>query len=348
MQEDPPKKRGRKPKSKEDPQDQEEVAEDALLAKKKRGRKPTGKIIDLNKVNAIGGDFASCIIAHIPLSEKDVSKITNEPALLDDGDGPDPGASTAGGVSNSIAININDDIDGTMAPVAALRSAHPDGCHPCTALEATNKELRARIKELEADLQKFALNGKHQYVCNTKLVDVSDGVARWTTKTTTHCWWCCHGFDTVPVGLPERLHDDTFFVQGCFCSFNCAHAYNLSLNDHRVWERYSLMNYMRAKMAGTEQGRPCYITPAPPRQALDVFGGPLTIDEYRDKLQKVNLEFHYLLPPMVPVIGVLEEIPRELTPASVRIHNAHSNLKLKRSKPLPSFNSNLLQLMKKT
>ena len=51
---------------------------------------------------------------------------------------------------------------------------------------------------------------------------------------------------------------------------------------------------------------------------------------------------------MIPLIGLLEIIPQELTPINLKIKNINNNLKLKRSKPLPSFNSNLLQLMKKT
>ena len=51
---------------------------------------------------------------------------------------------------------------------------------------------------------------------------------------------------------------------------------------------------------------------------------------------------------MIPLIGILEIIPNEITPNNIKIKNINNNLKLKRSKPLHSFNINLLQLMKKT
>ena len=56
-------------------------------------------------------------------------------------------------------------------------------------------------------------------------------------KTDICCWWCCHKCD-VPLSLPEKLYDDTFHVFGCFCSFNCAAAYNVNLNDYKIWEDY--------------------------------------------------------------------------------------------------------------
>lgn len=24
----------------------------------------------------------------------------------------------------------------------------------------------------------------------------------WKEKTDVKCWWCCHNFDTVPLGMP--------------------------------------------------------------------------------------------------------------------------------------------------
>jgi hypothetical protein len=87
------------------------------------------------------------------------------------------------------------------------------------------------------------------------------------------------------------------------------------------------------------------IIPAPPKQSLNMFGGPFSIEEYRNSFQKINVNFHYMLPPMIPIIGILEETPKELSQLNINLNN---NIKLKRVKPLPSFNSNLLLLMKKT
>jgi len=64
------KKRGRKPKNIDCPKD--------VKIPKKRGRKPTGKIIKLksNEISNLNND-ENCIIAHIPLNPIDVNKIKN-------------------------------------------------------------------------------------------------------------------------------------------------------------------------------------------------------------------------------------------------------------------------------
>ena len=74
----------------------------------------------------------------------------------------------------------------------------------------------------------------------------------------------------------------------------------------------------------------------------------MTIDDFRNSLNTLVQNYNYILPPMIPLIGILEIIPNEITPTNVKIKNINNNLKLKRSIPLHSFNSNLLQLMKKT
>ena len=47
-------------------------------------------------------------------------------------------------------------------------------------------------------------------------------------KTDVLCWWCCHNFDTHPIGIPMKYdeHEDVFKVIGCFCSLNCAFAHS--------------------------------------------------------------------------------------------------------------------------
>jgi hypothetical protein len=171
------------------------------------------------------------------------------------------------------------------------------------------------------------------------------------TTTTTCCWWCCHQFDSIPIGLPEKYINDTFHLYGCFCSFNCAQAYNLNTNDNKVWEIYSLLNFFKKKICdlnNIQYKNYDYICSSPPRQSLNIFGGPLTIEDFRNSLNSLTKNYNYILPPMIPLIGILEIIPNEITPNNIKIKNINNNLKLKRSKPLHSFNSNLLQLMKKT
>ena len=50
----------------------------------------------------------------------------------------------------------------------------------------------------------------------------------WPSNTSIACYWCCHKFDTAPIGIPISYQDNRFDVFGCFCSLNCACAFNCS------------------------------------------------------------------------------------------------------------------------
>ena len=46
-----------------------------------------------------------------------------------------------------------------------------------------------------------------------------------------------------------------------------------------MWERYSLLNHLYSQIYDTPD---LTVKLAPPRQSLKIFGGKLTIDEFRD------------------------------------------------------------------
>ena len=71
----------------------------------------------------------------------------------------------------------------------------------------------------------------------------------WPMSTNIYCMWCCHPFEGPPCAVPVRYVDEVFYVWGCFCSFNCAAAYNFKeYKVSEVWERYSLLNLLYKKI----------------------------------------------------------------------------------------------------
>ena len=50
---------------------------------------------------------------------------------------------------------------------------------------------------------------------------------------------------------------------------------------------------------------------APPRQSLKIFGGKLSIDEFRDCNTDYLKNYKIVLPPMVSIIPSLEEIKKD-------------------------------------
>lgn len=158
--------------------------------------------------------------------------------------------------------------------------------------------------------------------------------------TTIACYWCAHTFSTHPCIIPEIEKNGVYKVYGNFCSPECAVAYLLkeSIDPHVRWERLSLLNRIYDVDGNTK------IYPAPPRESLQLFGGPLSIESYRATIfgKKVRVDLH--MPPIVSIIGSIDTKPIDFYDTSFKnqntllpfdkIQKVEEGLRLKRSKPL--------------
>lgn len=112
-------------------------------------------------------------------------------------------------------------------------------------------------------------------------------------KTDILCWWCCYNFDTYPISYPinYNINTNTYKVIGCFCSFNCAKSYG----RYEYNNKNLLKSYYKTLL-----GMSSNIKYAPPKYVLEKFGGPITIEQYRDsfntldKIQMNILPFSYI------------------------------------------------------
>ena len=116
--------------------------------------------------------------------------------------------------------------------------------------------------------------------------------------------WCCHPFEGTPCSIPERYDGNKFSVYGNFCSFNCCAAHLFDKNDDRKWEKYSLLNLLFKKVSNNNYKK---ITIAPPRETLEIFGGHLNIEEYRESSLMGNRVFKIVHPPLVSIVPKIEE-----------------------------------------
>lgn len=132
-----------------------------------------------------------------------------------------------------------------------------------------------------------------------------DNNRKWLSKTDVHCLWCCHNFNSVPIAIPKKIVDETFHLFGYFCSFNCAASYIFGTNilASNKWEYYSLLCLLRKKITGSDKYEKIKL--APPKECLKIFGGFLSIDEYRQQLQHVD-EYTLRMPPMVSIESTIE------------------------------------------
>jgi hypothetical protein len=161
------------------------------------------------------------------------------------------------------------------------------------------------------------------------------------------CFWCCHVFSTRPVVLPIRDTGEYLQVTGNFCCPECACAYlfDMKQDSHTRWEQMALLYRVYGEAC---QGK---IHPAPSKNVLKLFGGNLSINEYRNLINshKVRIDIH--LPPMVSILATMDTKPIDFYDASLtkgvtetvkeRLQKAEEVLRLRRTKPLKAWESTL-------
>jgi hypothetical protein len=171
-------------------------------------------------------------------------------------------------------------------------------------------------------------------------------------RTETACFWCAHTFDWRPCVIPEREVAGVYNVYGNFCCPECAFAYLLqeTMDPHVRWERIALLHRIYDREG---KGR---MFPAPGREVLKLFGGPLTIESYRATMRagKVRIDVH--MPPMVSILGSIDTKPIDFFDSSLKntlvgslqqekTQKAEEGLRLKRTKPLKDRESTLDSVM---
>ena len=169
----------------------------------------------------------------------------------------------------------------------------------------------------------------------------------WPSSTSIYCWWCSHPFEGHPCALPYEYCDSKFKVYGIFCSPECAAAYNFdNYEAPEVWEKYSLLNFLYRKVYNDKNIK---IKVASPRQTLKIFGGNLTIKEFRILNSNYSKNFKMVIPPMISIIpqqefnfidnGYSSKINKKYV-ALQKDKISNSELRLKRSKPfIPAKNT---------
>ncbi len=170
--------------------------------------------------------------------------------------------------------------------------------------------------------------------------------------TDIQCFWCTHPFEGIPYFLPVKEEHKTYHVYGNYCSPQCCLSFLLNehLDSHVRWERMSLLHRMYKSV-----GR---LYPAPPREALKVYGGIYSIEEFRQIISNNRIRVDIQVPPMVSILGTLDTKPIDFYDSSLQNTftqgfsmdrfkawseqgGALKSLRLQRSKPLKDRESTL-------
>ena len=171
--------------------------------------------------------------------------------------------------------------------------------------------------------------------------------------TAIACFWCAHNFSWKPTVIPEREEKGTYRVYGNFCCPSCAMAFllNESLDTHVRWERIALLHRLYGKNYRSHR-----IFPAPSRESLAHFGGPMSIDTYRATVEQEKIRIDLQVPPMVSILGSIDTKPIDFYDSSMKhtispllgelVPKAEEGLRLKRSRPLKEKESTLDSVLK--
>jgi len=159
------------------------------------------------------------------------------------------------------------------------------------------------------------------------------------------CWWCCHPIEGEPLHLPLKYDEmrRTFHTSGYFCSWPCMKSYNLGSNSYRMYEIQQFITLMRKQCYGKTESLRC----APKRQALKVFGGTMTIEEFRGEgdapiINRPNIHVDEEAKEQVAATKASNGTKERRLMQNIQDSNASNDqLKLKRTKPLKRTESAL-------
>lgn len=134
---------------------------------------------------------------------------------------------------------------------------------------------------------------------------VQDTEASVTPITRLACFWCCHDIGAHKYGMPimyDSVHQ-VFQQFGTFCSLECAAAHNFATHQgsDKVWEIHSWIQLLAKKLCIETP-----IRPAPTRFMLQMFGGPLSIDDFRMCHKSLQRAYVMNIPPMINVSSQTE------------------------------------------
>ena len=237
--------------------------------------------------------------------------------------------------------------DGAEADGAAdPRAACLLGCHvlvPGAPVPTSPRPPGSRLRMVRG-------NRKH-----VRIAGDEDG--DWPATTDQWCWYCCHPFESPPLPMPLKYDNklDLFHVMGTFCSWPCIKAFNGDSSSYMKSVVATYITLFHWRCTGAPRG----IRSAPPRQALRVFGGALSIQQFRDASNH-DVDYCILPPKMVlhhHVVHEQQHASRRVAAAQAAkrppvdlaqvvsfrdVGTKNETLRLKRPKPLQN-NRNLLE-----
>ena len=306
---------------------------------KARGKKKIQPVVAIVTSNGIQGSFGNFskrpLIAHLDIKSSDVSFFDQPPKYNPDTNEllKEPEPYNVGFDDPFMDTNMVVE-DVKAEPVAAGKNVVSGSSTSVSATVTTSSPEKSQHIRREFGAQTLLVSFNSANNHNQTIPEQTD----------VYCFWCCHGFTGRPCVLPQACIESVWRVYGNFCSPSCGLSYlmNETMDTHIRWERIALLS----RLYGGER-----IYPAPSRECLAVFGGTMTIDEYRTLVDEHKLRVDIQYPPMVSILASMDTKPIDFYETSIknsfvaaaqeRLHKAEEGLKLRRTKPLKDRESTL-------
>jgi hypothetical protein len=299
-------------------------------AKKKTKKQP--KVVAIVTPSGIEGSFLSeprkPLIARLQISSSDI-QFNDTPLIYD----PNPPAQPE--PYDALQDNVFTDQNQVVLEPQV------------TKVESVPNEVSTKVEVKPVALESFTkcdLMMEYRELRDSKKIPDTTSIA---------CFWCAHSFVWKPSIIPEREEKGVYRVYGNFCCPSCALAYllNESLDTHVRWERIALLHRLYGKNYKSHR-----IFPAPKRESLKLFGGPLDIEQYRATVEQEKVRIDMQVPPMVSILGSIDTKPIDFYDSSMKhtispllgelVPKAEEGLRLKRSRPLKEKESTLDSVLK--
>ena len=260
---------------------------------KKRGRKPKGgKVVEVKNI-LVNSIPTPNIILHLNCKLRDIENSDNaikyEPNINEIDNYEFDNNLKYNFIENDSNNDSNNNINNTFLNEINNSESNNYSTDCNNDSNILNNDDILYKKNISKKLKELSFNLKHNNISNK-----------------SSCFWCTCAFDNEPIYIPKYELNSTMYCYGCFCSPECACSYlmNDNIDTSTKFERYYLLNNIYGKIYNYDKN----IKPAPsPYYLLDKYYGNLDIQEYRKLLENERL----LLVVDKPLSQVLPEIYEE-------------------------------------
>jgi hypothetical protein len=167
---------------------------------------------------------------------------------------------------------------------------HPFTSYPigCPIKYVSNKATKKYHSEITKDT----------YIIKENITSKKTNKIQNTTKYTPFNFFL---FNETNLGYNLDIKEEQYFyTDGIFCSFNCCKAF-IKDNKHNRLYNYSeilltkLFNHIMKVENNSNDLENLKISPAPHWRLLQVYGGHLSINKFRENFNKVTYNFHGII-----------------------------------------------------